>query len=109
MSSSKANTPNYRLVRRVRSLPKVRVQNGLMRAGDREIALSMMYMEDTDRAFFFSRLPQAKVKRIKEELALQSRLRITYDQYVKAIETVIKGVESNRGGTSFRSYLRPTR
>ncbi len=102
-------TPNEQLVRRARALPKVRVQNRLMRAGDREIALSMMYMEDSDRTFFFSLLPAVKVKRIREELALQQRLKITYDQYKKAITALTETIGMERGGDSIRSYIRPVR
>ena len=104
----RADTPNNRLVQQVRSLPRVLAQNSLMRAGDREIALAMMYMEDADRAFFFSLLPAAKVKRIQEELVLQQRLKITYDQYKKAVEQVTASLGSKRGGDSIKSYIRPT-
>jgi hypothetical protein len=102
-------TPNERLIHRARGLPKVRVQNGLMRSGDREIALSMMYMEDSDRAYFFSFLPAAKAKRIREELSLQQRLKITYDQYKKAITALTENLGNDRGGDSIKSYIRPAR
>lgn len=109
MAPGISGTPNEQLVRRARALPRVRVQNGLMRAGDREIALSMMYMDDRDRTFFFSLLPAAKVKRIREELTLQQRLKITYDQYRKAITALTEAIGSERGGGSIKSYIRPTR
>lgn len=104
-----SGTKNELLVRRARALPRVHVQNGLMRSGDREIALSMMYMDDPDRTFLLSLLPSAKVRRIREELALQQRLKITYNQYVKAISALTKNLESGRGGGSIRSYIRPVR
>jgi len=109
MARNIPGTPNELLVRRARSLPPVRVQNGLMRSGDREIALSMMYMEDGDRSFLFSLLPEAKVKRVREELTLQKRLKITYDQYRKAIATLTESIASDRGGGSMKSYIRPVR
>ena len=109
MARNIPGTPNEQLIRRARALPKVRVQNGLMRSGDREIALSMMYMEDSDRANFFSLLPAAKVKRIREELSLQQRLKITYDQYRKAITALTETLGSDRGGESIKSYIRPAR
>ncbi len=109
MTQRGANTPNDILVRRLRSLPKVLVQNGLMRTGDRQIALSMMYMRDTERAYVFSLLPHAKVSRIQEELKLQNRLRITYDQYKKAVAAVSEGIARDRGTDSVKSYIRPVR
>ena len=77
MARNIPDTPNELLLRRARTLPRVRVQNSLMRAGDREIALSMMYMEDRDRGFLFSLLPAAKARRVREELTLQGRLKVT--------------------------------
>lgn len=109
MTRKSPGTPNELLVRRARSLPRVRVQNGLMRSGDREIALSMMYMEDVDRSFLFSLLPAAKVKRVREELALQRRLKITYDQYRTAIAALTENIASDRGRGSMKSYIRPAR
>ena len=77
--------------------------------GVRAEAGAMMYMEDSDRTFFFSLLPRAKVNRIREELALQQRLKITYNQYKLAVEQVTEKLGSDRGGGSMKSYLRPTR
>ncbi len=90
-------------------MQKVVVQNRLMRSCDRQIALSMMFMAEDDRAFLLSLLPAAKVRRIREELQLQNRLKITYDQYKKAVTALIEGVMSDRAGDSVRSYLRPLR
>jgi len=109
MKSHGADSPNDKLVRRIRSLPRVAVQNSLMRVGDRQIALSMMFMEDADREFIFSVLPIAKVKRIREELKLQRRLKITYDQYKKSVAIVYQGVMRDRGNDTTRSYIRPAR
>jgi hypothetical protein len=109
MATSGTNSPNDILVRRIRSLPKVTVQNGLMRSGDRLIALSMMFMTDSDKEFLLSLLPVAKVRRIREELQLQRRLKITYEQYKKAVKTIYEGVTREGGSDSTKSYLRPLR
>ncbi len=100
-------TPNELLLGKLRQHPRVRVQNTLMRIGDRPIALGMMYMEDNDRDFVFSHLPAPKVERIRDELALQKRLKITYDQYRKAVQSLLDALNSETGGDSFRSYIRP--
>ena len=107
MATNRVNSPNDMLVRRIRSLPKVTVQNGLMRSGDRLIALSMMFMAEADKEFLLSLLPLAKVQRIREELLLQRRLKITHDQYKKAVAAVYEGVARDRGSDTARSYLRP--
>ena len=78
-----------------------------MRVSDREIALAMMYMEDRDRGYLFSLLSQKKVSRIREELTLHSRLRITYDQYNKAVSAIIEALESGGKSGQLKSYLRP--
>ncbi|MBT3275300.1 MAG: hypothetical protein HN368_19250 [Spirochaetales bacterium] len=93
----------------MKALPKVKVQNCLMRIGDRAIALAMMYMEDPDRGYIFTLLPAPKAERIREELALHNRLKITYEQYQAGITVLIDGLDRERGGGTFRSYIRPSR
>jgi hypothetical protein len=77
-----------------------------MRLGDREIALAMMYMENPDRTALLALLPAAKVRRIREEMALHRRLAIRHEQYLAAIERVLEGLADGAPG-GFRSYLRP--
>ncbi len=101
-------SPNDRLVAALRSLPPVAAQNCLMRLGDREIALSMMYMGDRDRADVLELLPEAKTRRVVAEMSLHRRLVIRYDQYVTAVEHVMAGL-GDRSPGAFRSYLRPRR
>ncbi len=101
-------SPNDRLVATLRSLAPVAAQNCLMRRGDREIALSMMYMRERDRAAVLALVPQAKARRILAEMSLHRRLVIRYDQYVTAVEHVMAGL-GDRSPGAFRSYLRPRR
>jgi hypothetical protein len=101
-------TPNDRLVRALHALPPVEAQNRLLRLGDREIALSMMYMRDRDRGALLGLLPAPKTRRIAEEIALHRRLAIRYDQYVAAVDAVLAALEA-RARTVFSSYLRPRR
>ena len=104
-----AISPNDMLVRRVRALPRVTVQNALMRLTDRQIALSLRYMEESDRIFLYRLLPETKVRRIREELRLQERVRITYGQYRKTINAVIDALAGGTSGGPRQSYLRPIR
>ncbi len=101
-------SPNDRLVAALRTLPPVAAQNALMRLGDREIALSMMYMRQRDRGELLALLPDPKARRILAEIRLHQRLVIRYDQYVTAVEHVLAGLEERASG-AFRSYIRPRR
>ena len=101
-------TPNDRLLHALNGLPHVEAQNRLMRLGDREIALSMMYMRDRDRVALLALLPAPKARRVAEEIALHRRLVIRYDQYVSAVSAVVAALEA-RARTVFASYLRPHR
>ena len=108
-NDSTAMTPNDQLLALVRGLTPVERQNRLSRVGDREIALAMRYMRDPDRTMVLSHLPPAKTRRIREELRLHTRLRITYADYLKAVELVSDGISGSRGRGSLGSYLRPHR
>lgn len=102
-------TPNQRLVDIIRGLPSVEAQNRLMGLADREIAMCMAYMGDADRYYILDLLAPAKAVRIEEEIRLQKRLNVRYDQYLKTIENVIKKVERKGRAENFRSYIRPRR
>ena len=45
---------NDDLIKLIKSLPRIKVQNFLMAVPDREIALSMMYMKDSDRNYLLA-------------------------------------------------------
>lgn len=112
-----------RLLRRFRVLSPVEAQNRLMAIPDRELALSMMYMEQADRELLFSKISREKCRRIEDELRLQGHLKIRSDQYRRAIELVTARLTLiarepttpvNPPGheprpAPLRSYLRPLR
>lgn len=101
-------SPNDRLASALRALGPVEAQNRLMRLGDREIALSMMYMSDRDRGALLALLPPPKAQRVHDEMVLHRRLVIRYDQYVTAVNAVLSSLQESRRA-AFRSYLRPRR
>lgn len=68
-----------------------------------------MYMQDIDRMFTFTLLPAPKCERIREELKLHNRLRITYDQYKKAMSATLSALSGIKGEEPLQSYIRPTR
>ncbi len=92
---------------KLRKLSRVDVQNRLSMCSDRELALSTMYMDLLKRSWFFSFLPEAKVKRVQEEIDLQKRLHIRYDYYLRAIQRVQEIVLRRAPSSDFKSYLRP--
>jgi hypothetical protein len=91
------------------SRPAVVVQNRLMSACDRDVALSMLYMTDPDRRRILEKVSPAKQRRIAEELELHEHLQITYAQYEAAIRSVIDALERDSVQTKIRSYIRPRR
>ena len=93
----------------MRSLPSVDAHNRLMRMTDREIGLAMMYMDHADRNHLLALVPGLKARRVQDELALQERLTIRYDQYVAAVNHVVQMLQAGTGEKTFRSYLRPRR
>ena len=102
-------SPNERFLKLIHALDPIEAQNRLMRIADRELAISMLYMEEGERGEVFSRLSPAKVKRIKEEYGFAERRAVRYDQYRVAIEGVIAQLSGPGARPPMRSYLRPRR
>jgi hypothetical protein len=97
------------LIKRIKTLPRARVQNVLMTVSDRELALCFRFMSAAEREPAMSLLSAEKRKRVKEELTLQQRLCITPAQYRKAIERVTQRLSAPGPGGDFKSYLRPVK
>jgi hypothetical protein len=99
--------PDEKIIYLIKFLPKVTVVNKLMKAQDRDIALSMMYMDEKNKEILFSFLSDSKIKRIKSEIKLHKRLKIKYSQYRKAVNTISKALEAQSDSQKKKSYLRP--
>ncbi len=102
------NTPDKVLAGLIRLEPSANVQNILMRISDRELAISMIYMEKKDIAFLLSFLPPVKQVRVKQEQIYVDRLNLRYPQYRIVIDDVILRLKGMSGG-GIRSYVRPRR
>jgi hypothetical protein len=100
-------TLNNTLLKLIRTLPRIDVQNTLMTSSDRELALSLFYMDETDRRYVLSLLSSEKKRRVGEELFLHNRIYITRAQYERTIQAVINKLKLLRRGGDFKSYLRP--
>jgi len=101
-------TPDRRLYRLATALPPRDVQNRLMRITDRELAISMLYLDDSERRVMLGFLGRVKRDRVTQELSYVQHLRLRYPQYRRVIEQVIAFL-SGRSDGSVRSYIRPIR
>jgi hypothetical protein len=69
--------PNGELARTIRSLPRVQLQNRLMRLGAREIAVALRLLADADQDLALRALPLLNAVRVCEEMDLQRRRRLS--------------------------------
>ena len=102
-------SPHRYLLDLIRISDQVEVQNRLMSAPDKEIALSMLYMSGFERDQLLRRLSERKRERIREELKRQEHVRILYHQYDRAVRWLINHISGSRRPERARSYFRPTR
>jgi flagellar motor switch protein FliG len=102
-------SPHRYLLDLIRISDQVEVQNRLMSAPDKEIALSMLYMSGFERDQLLRRLSERKRRRVQEELKRQEHVRILYDQYERAVQWLTNHISSSRRPERARSYFRPTR
>jgi hypothetical protein len=102
------NPPDKVLADLIRSGSSASVQNILMRISDRELAISMIYMEKKNISFLLSFLPKLKQDRVKQEQGYVARLNLRYPQYRIVIDDVILRLKGLSGG-GIRSYVRPRR
>ena len=100
------NPPDKILADLLRSGQSANVQNILIRISDRELAVSMIYMDKKDIAFLLSFLPPVKQDRVKQEQIYVDRLNLRYPQYRIVIDDVILRLKGMSGG-GIRSYVRP--
>ncbi len=101
--------PVEELARAVRSLPRVRLQNRLMRLSAREIALAVRHLDEADRTIVYSALPAALAGRIREEIALARRRRIAGPDRLVFVRQVLASLRQEGAPRSIGSYLRPRR
>ena len=102
-------SPHRYLLDLIRVSDQVEVQNRLMSAPDKEIALSMLYMSGFERDQLLRRLSARKRARIEDELSRQEHVKILYDQYDRAVHWLIRHISSSRRPDRDRSFFRPSR
>jgi hypothetical protein len=97
------------LARTIRALPRVQLQNRLMRLAAREIAVAVRFLADADQAIVFSALPTGMAGRVREEIALQRRRRVTGRDRLVFVRQVLASLRQEAAPRSIGSYLRPVR
>lgn len=102
------NPPDKVLANLIHQGQSADMQNILMRISDRELAVSMIYMEKKDITFLLSFLPPVKQNRVKQEQGYVDRLNLRYPQYRTVIDDVILRLKG-MSGDGIRSYIRPRR
>jgi flagellar motor switch protein FliG len=96
------------MLRYLRTLSDTEIQNRLMRLSDRDIALSVLNLEQEERDFVLSFLGRRKRQRVEEEYGYIKIKRIRYDQYRGAMQRVLETFRKG-GGSDHRGYIRPIR
>ncbi|HDQ13260.1 MAG TPA: hypothetical protein ENN41_00395 [Sediminispirochaeta sp.] len=103
-----AETPDQKLLRLLSRLQAQEAQNRLLRLSDRDLAISMLYLDEMQRNLVLSLLGNKKRERVEQEQRYVSRLRLTYSQYRVVIDRVNRYLEHG-GQTGLSSYIRPRR
>lgn len=101
--------PIEELARTIRSLPRVQLQNRLMRLSAREIALAIRYLADADQDLVFAALPLRLAGRIREELVLQKRRRLAGPDRLVFVRQALASLQREAAPRSLGSYVRPYR
>jgi hypothetical protein len=97
------------LARTIRSLSRVQLQNRLMRLAAREIAIAVRFLADADQALVFSALPLGMAGRVRDEIALQRRRRVSGRDRLVFVRQVLASLQRETAPRSVGSYLRPVR
>jgi hypothetical protein len=101
--------PTEELAHTIRSLPRVLLQNRLMRLATREIAGAVRFLPDADQGRVFSALPAAMANRVREEIALLKRRRLSGRDRLVFVRQVLASLRQDSAPPSIGSYLRPVR
>jgi hypothetical protein len=99
--------PAEELARTIRSLPRVQLQNRLMRLAAREIAGAVRFVGDADQRLVFSALPVGMAGRVREEIALMKRRRLCGRDRLVFVRQVLASLRQDAAPRSIGSYLRP--
>lgn len=88
-------------------LPRIEIQNRLLKVQDRELALAMRDLEDSERSRIYEAVSPAKIRRLREELSVMRRLKVRREDYLAAVSRIIGVLEGRPYTEVLRSYIRP--
>jgi len=101
--------PVEELARTIRALPRVQLQNRLMRLSAREIAAAVRFISGADQHMVFSALPAAMAGRVRDEIALMRRRRLSSRDRLVFVRQVLASLRQESAPRSIGSYIRPVR
>lgn len=91
----------------IQSQSKANLQNTFMRLTDREVAVSLRFIDEEPRQNVMNLLPRAKAERIREEMRLlRGRIKVPPKKYSEIINHVIAVLQGRRRG-NVSSYIKP--
>jgi hypothetical protein len=105
--NQKSLFPHRELARLLMILPRIEIQNRLLKVQDRELALAMRDLEDFERSQIYAAVSPAKTRRLREELSVMRRLRVRREDYLTAVSRIIGVLEGRPYTEVLRSYIRP--
>jgi hypothetical protein len=101
--------PTEELALTIRALPRVQLQNRLMRLSAREIALAVRFLCDDDQDLVYSALPLRMAGRVREEIVLGRRRRLSSRDRLVFVRQVLASLQQETAPRSIGSYIRPAR
>jgi len=101
--------PVAELERTIRALPRVQLQNRLMRLAAREIAAAVRFISGADQRIVLSALPAAMAGRVRDEIALMVRRRLATRDRLVFVRQVLASLRHESAPRSIGSYIRPVR
>ncbi len=103
----KSPFPERELAHLLMALPRIEIQNRLLKVRDRELALATQNLEENERSRIYTAVSPEKIRRLREELSVIRRLRVRREDYLEAISRVIGVLEGRPYTEVLRSYIRP--
>jgi len=91
----------------LQKMTPVDAQNKLMGCTDREIAVAMLQMNDTDMDFIFSLIAPSKGERIRQETKLLKKNRVSDNTRKTILKRLFRKFEGNQDPHERRSYFKP--
>ncbi len=97
--------PHREFIRLIREGDPVKIQSRLMSASDKDLALAVTYLSQSERLYVFSRLSPVKAERIKA--VLDRGAKFGQEEYRTAVTYLNRHLQSDKPLAPLKSYYRP--